>query len=100
MDKGPGKAISYAVKYAYLKAFALETGDDPDHDQRELQPADPKAAHAVADLCIEMDECEDREQWKAFYRQAAKAAMGNKRLQDQVLASKELATLKFSAMPA
>ena len=32
-DKGPGKAISYAVKYACLKAFALDTGDDPDNDQ-------------------------------------------------------------------
>jgi len=27
-DKGPGKAMSYAVKYAYLKSFALETGED------------------------------------------------------------------------
>lgn len=32
-DKGPGKAISYAIKYALLKTFALETGDDPDLDQ-------------------------------------------------------------------
>lgn len=32
-DKGPGKAISYAYKYALLKTFCLETGDDPDHDQ-------------------------------------------------------------------
>lgn len=32
-DKGPGKAISYAVKYAILKAMGLETGDDPDLDQ-------------------------------------------------------------------
>lgn len=32
-DKGPGKAISYATKYALLKAFGLETGDDPDQDQ-------------------------------------------------------------------
>ena len=29
-DKGPGKAMSYAVKYALLKALGLETGDDPD----------------------------------------------------------------------
>ena len=29
-DKGPGKAISYAYKYALLKLFCLETGDDPD----------------------------------------------------------------------
>ena len=33
-DKGPGKAMSYAVKYALLKAFGLETGDDPDLDQQ------------------------------------------------------------------
>ena len=31
-DKGPGKAISYAFKYACLKTFCLETGDDPDQD--------------------------------------------------------------------
>lgn len=31
-DKGPGKAVSYAVKYALLKTFCLETGDDPDND--------------------------------------------------------------------
>lgn len=32
-DKGPGKAVSYAYKYALLKTFCLETGDDPDQDQ-------------------------------------------------------------------
>lgn len=32
-DKGPGKAISYAVKYALLKCLGLETGDDPDVEQ-------------------------------------------------------------------
>jgi len=31
-DKGPGKAVSYAFKYAILKTFVLETGDDPDMD--------------------------------------------------------------------
>lgn len=31
-DKGPGKAISYAFKYALLKTFCLETGEDPDQD--------------------------------------------------------------------
>jgi hypothetical protein len=31
-DKGPGKAVSYAFKYALLKVFCLETGDDPDND--------------------------------------------------------------------
>lgn len=32
-DKGPGKALSYGVKYALLKALGLSTGDDPDLDQ-------------------------------------------------------------------
>jgi hypothetical protein len=31
-DKGPGKAMSYAVKYALLKALGLETGDDADNE--------------------------------------------------------------------
>lgn len=31
-DKGPGKAISYAFKYALLKTFCLQTGDDPDNN--------------------------------------------------------------------
>lgn len=31
-DKGPGKAISYATKYADLKTFKIATGDDPDKD--------------------------------------------------------------------
>lgn len=32
-DKGPGKAMSYAVKYGVLKLLQMETGDDPDLDQ-------------------------------------------------------------------
>ena len=43
-DKGPGKAISYGVKYAYLKCLGLETGDDPDEvqdDRANYQPARP-----------------------------------------------------------
>jgi len=31
-DKGPGKAMSYAYKFALLKAFCLETGEDPERD--------------------------------------------------------------------
>jgi hypothetical protein len=40
-DKGPGKAMSYAVKYALLKALGLETGDDPDMDSIPHSQADP-----------------------------------------------------------
>ncbi len=43
-DKGMGKAYSYAVKYAYLKALGLETGDDPEkelhEDVKKAKPSD------------------------------------------------------------
>ena len=29
-DKGPGKAMTYAFKYALLRTFAIPTGEDPD----------------------------------------------------------------------
>lgn len=29
-DKAPGKAMTYADKYALMKAYKIETGDDPD----------------------------------------------------------------------
>lgn len=45
-DKGPGKAVSYAVKYAILKTLYLETGDDLDNHQGDdmnvLPPPKPK----------------------------------------------------------
>lgn len=40
-DKGPGKAMSYAVKYALLKALGLETGDDADNDSVDHKAEDP-----------------------------------------------------------
>lgn len=45
-DKGSGKAISYAVKYALLKALGLETGDDPDLEQNVQHTPDPDAITA------------------------------------------------------
>ncbi|MCK9320248.1 ERF family protein [Methanoculleus sp.] len=34
-DKAPGKATTYADKYALLKAYKIQTGDDPDKDGSE-----------------------------------------------------------------
>lgn len=42
-DKGPGKAMSYAVKYALLKAMGLETGEDADlPDTQPNKPINPQ----------------------------------------------------------
>jgi hypothetical protein len=45
-DKGPGKAISYAVKYALLKALGLVTGDDPELENVNFEPQ-PKTSSSV-----------------------------------------------------
>lgn len=34
-DKGDGKAMTYADKYALMKAYKISTGDDPDQDGSE-----------------------------------------------------------------
>ena len=31
-DKAPGKAMTYADKYVYMKAYKISTGDDPDQE--------------------------------------------------------------------
>jgi len=52
-DKGPGKAVSYAVKYGLLKAMGLQTGDDADLDsidhevEEEVEWKGPIKKHAL-----------------------------------------------------
>jgi hypothetical protein len=58
-DKGPGKAISYGVKYALLKALGLESGDDPDEDQvtEHVPPVVSMLLTAVS-MCDSMSQLE------------------------------------------
>ncbi|MDF3607514.1 ERF family protein [Paracoccus sp. DMF-8] len=68
-DKGPGKAMSYAVKYALLKALGLETGDDPDQDSVDHSPVDV-AGGAADDAKAKLMGCTKIDQlaavWKAL----------------------------------
>ena len=44
-DKGSGKAMTYADKYALMKAYKISTGDDPDQtasEDTEYKPAEKK----------------------------------------------------------
>lgn len=52
-DKAPGKAISYAKKYAVLKLFEIETGED---EESRYQPADTITEEQVANLVALADE--------------------------------------------
>lgn len=59
-DKGPGKAISYAVKYALLKALGLESGDDPDNDQTTTHKT-AIAINAQREFELQLEEADDVE---------------------------------------
>jgi hypothetical protein len=58
-DKGPGKAMSYGVKYALLKVLGLETGDDPDtvQDTRAdyAAPAHPTTGETPPSKRVKLD---------------------------------------------
>lgn len=47
-DKAPGKAMSYAVKYAMLKTFGLETGEN--EESRFADPYTPEQAEVYHEL--------------------------------------------------
>lgn len=52
-DKGSGKAMTYADKYALMKAYKISTGDDPDQDASEdkhytASPAPSKPKYTAA----------------------------------------------------
>lgn len=90
-DKGPGKAMSYAVKYALLKALGLETGDDPDTESKEFSKDDahqtpsakssaqlkredvfPKVRDELANEMLDVHTFGQFEEIKGAYRQRAR----------------------------
>ncbi|MCP4101105.1 MAG: hypothetical protein GY750_06735, partial [Lentisphaerae bacterium] len=57
-DKAPGKATSYAVKYAMLKLFSLETGEN-EESRMEGERKGKAAAEHLKDELMEYVECGD-----------------------------------------
>ena len=53
-DKAPGKAMTYADKYALLKAYKIETGDDPDQTgSQDLKPVRPSYTPSTTEMTLE-----------------------------------------------
>lgn len=67
-DKAPGKAMTYSDKYALLKAYKIQTGDDPDQDAspdyKKAKPAarNDKAAARNDKAAAKQEEPEQPEQ--------------------------------------
>lgn len=99
-DKGPGKAMSYAVKYALLKALGLETGDDPDTDNENYTPEDPavagmeiQAAKEAAAACADLPAL--AAWWKGLNKNARHIAA-----EAEVIAAKEARKTQLTAKEA
>ncbi len=72
MDKAPGKAMTYADKYALMKAYKISTGDDPDKEASEEQkpkqqnPKQQKASEpmtpkkSMEQLTVEWQSCRNK----------------------------------------
>ena len=70
-DKAPGKAMSYATKYAILKLFNIETGEDEESRYQQ-------EAFDVIPFLESIEKSKSMDALKESYSEAVKAANGNK----------------------
>lgn len=84
-DKAPGKAISYAKKYALLKLFEIESGED-----EESRVHDPDA-FPVEDHLAAIEAAADMDSLKKAYARGFTLAgeAKNKQAQKQIIAAKD-----------
>lgn len=57
-DKAPGKAMTYGDKYALLKAYKIQTGEDPDAKPSKRKTVEPPTAEQLKqaeELSIDLD---------------------------------------------
>lgn len=65
-DKGPGKAMSYAFKYALLKTLAIKTGDDADNEHTKNKFINKDADAAKKRIEMQIQSIETEEDLKEF----------------------------------
>lgn len=81
-DKAPGKALSYAKKYAVLKLFEIETGEDEESRYQD-QSID------VAPMLQQINGAKTLDELKTVFAAAHEFAKGDKDALRQVIASKD-----------
>lgn len=68
-DKAPGKAMTYADKYALLKAYKIETGDDPDAKaSEEIKVEETKATEKQIDILKDLLDESEIDKMLKFYK--------------------------------
>lgn len=81
-DKAPGKALSYAKKYALLKLFEIETGEDEESRYQE-QSVD------VVPMLQQINSAKTLDELKVAFQAAHEFAKSDKDALRQVIASKD-----------
>ena len=81
-DKAPGKAVSYANKYALLKLFEIETGEDEESRYQE-QSVD------VVPMLQQINSAKTLDELKVAFQAAHEFAKSDKDALRQVIASKD-----------
>lgn len=82
-DKAPGKALSYAKKYAVLKLFEIETGED-EESRYQSSEVDVESLVLIINSASNMDELKDS------FRTATNACGNDKDALKQVISAKDL----------
>lgn len=94
-DKAPGKALSYATKYAMLKLFSIETGED-DESRYQREEFD------VVPLIQRIEACNDMDKLQAEYKDVYKVVLdsGDKVATKAVIAAKDAAKVRIQKAAA
>lgn len=81
-DKAAGKALSYAQKYAMLKVFNLETGDDEEgRIPQSVEPLEMISEEQAADLKAKLEEVgADQDKFLSYMKCATLAEIPAKKL--------------------
>ena len=85
-DKAPGKAMSYATKYAILKLFNIETGDD---EESRYQQEEFDILSHVDSILASKDEADLKARYVASYKEAQESK--NKEAMKAIIAAKDKA---------
>lgn len=94
-DKAPGKAMSYATKYAMLKLFSIETGED---EESRYQRED----FDVMPFILQMEAAISIPDLQKIYTDAYRAVEqhGDKQALKTIIAAKETAKARITKVPA
>lgn len=98
-DKAPGKALSYAKKYAVLKLFELETGED---EESRVSKADGMAESVLTDYLTAIGDAGTLDGLVKAYNQAYRAAQAadDSEAKTRIIAAKDARKKALTATEA